>query len=109
MMSGSKFYITLLGYLKPYDWKVPHLVYNCCAATGMERKVHRHIRSLDDIEREVGLASLEECLEIMCADYTSKGGADNAVLERIMSLMIYVYHDQILFVWCVGGGSNHCI
>ena len=69
----------------------------------MERKVHRHIRRLDDIDREVGLAPLGECLEIMCADYTAKGGAGNTVLERIMSLMIHVYHNLVLFVWHVEG------
>ena len=63
---------------------------SCCAAAGIEMKVYDNIQVEGGVDREVSEYSLEMCAAAMRAEYTKKGGCDNAVIGRIFSLMAYL-------------------
>ena len=53
-------------------------------------KVYDSLQLEGGVDREVSEYSMEMCMAALRAEYTRKGGCDNAVIGRILSPMAYM-------------------
>ena len=55
----------------------------------MELKVFNALSEVEGVDREVAVCSIEQCVDALRMEYTKEGGCDNALIERIFSLMTF--------------------